>query len=224
MLGAFRYQPNRATLHTDTALLPANRRAWASWNYVRAAMEPGGATLTYYLNRLQGLPSEEPVLVTLNRDEAIDPRHVIARFDYSHPDHRPGCGQRPVGPARLERRDGLLLRRLLGLRVPRRRGPERARRSASDSVRGCDEDLLTPATQRALRGTVTHRRAEPGHRFTSKVALPLLFLDEVPGLGPSTPWSTSTRAPTGACGPPPSGSTATTTSRPVSPIGAGCSR
>ena len=53
VLGAFRYQPNRATLHTDTTLLPANRRAWASWNYVRPR-EPLAATLTYYLNRLQG--------------------------------------------------------------------------------------------------------------------------------------------------------------------------
>ena len=85
VLGAFRYQPNRATLHTDTTLLPANRRAWASWNYVRPRENQDGATLTYYLNRLQGLPSEHPVLVTLNRDEAIDPRHVVARFDYSHP-------------------------------------------------------------------------------------------------------------------------------------------
>ena len=31
-------------------------------------------------------------------------------------------------------------------------------------------------------GTVTHRRAEPAHRFTSRVALPLLFLDEMPAL------------------------------------------
>ena len=85
VLGAFRYQPNRATLHTDTTLLPANRRAWASWNYVRPREIAGGATLTYYLNRLQGLQSDQPVLVTLNRDESIDPRHVVARFDYSHP-------------------------------------------------------------------------------------------------------------------------------------------
>jgi predicted NAD/FAD-binding protein len=85
VLGAFRYQPNRATLHTDTTLLPVNRRAWASWNYVRPRENPGGATLTYYLNRLQGLRSDQPVLVTLNRDASIDPRHVVARFDYSHP-------------------------------------------------------------------------------------------------------------------------------------------
>ena len=85
VLGALRYQPNRATLHTDTALLPTNRRAWASWNYVRPAGPSGRATLTYYLNRLQGLEAERPVLVTLNRDEAIDPSHVVANFDYAHP-------------------------------------------------------------------------------------------------------------------------------------------
>jgi predicted NAD/FAD-binding protein len=85
VLGALRYQPNRATLHTDTSLLPANRRAWASWNYVRTAEPTDRATLTYYLNRLQGLPAAEPVLVTLNRDEAIDPDKIVARFDYEHP-------------------------------------------------------------------------------------------------------------------------------------------
>ena len=44
-----------------------------------------GATLTYYLNRLQGFEADQPVLVTLNRDEAIDPDKVVARFDYAHP-------------------------------------------------------------------------------------------------------------------------------------------
>ena len=85
MLGALRYQPNRATLHTDATLLPANRRAWASWNYVHPEGHARGATLTYYLNRLQGFQADQPVLVTLNRDEAIDPDKVVARFDYAHP-------------------------------------------------------------------------------------------------------------------------------------------
>ena len=85
VLGSLRYQPNRATLHTDTTLLPTNRRAWASWNYVRTAGPTDRATLTYYLNPLQGLEAEQPVLVTLNRDEAIDPDRVVARFDYAHP-------------------------------------------------------------------------------------------------------------------------------------------
>jgi len=85
VLGAVRYQPNRATLHTDTGLMPSNRRAWASWNYHRADPEPERATLTYYLNTLQGLETREGVFVTLNRDEVIDPEKVIASFDYAHP-------------------------------------------------------------------------------------------------------------------------------------------
>src|SRR5690606_34953446 len=36
LLGAIRYQPNRAVLHTDTRLLPQKRSAWAAWNYERA--------------------------------------------------------------------------------------------------------------------------------------------------------------------------------------------
>lgn len=85
VLGSIRYQRNRTTLHTDTSVLPANRRAWASWNYLRTDEAVQQATLTYYLNRLQGFDAEQPVLVTLNRDGAIDPEQVVARLDYAHP-------------------------------------------------------------------------------------------------------------------------------------------
>ena len=84
-LGAIRYQRNRATLHTDTRLLPVNRRAWAAWNYLRPGGESRLATLTYYLNRLQGLDLGRPLLVTLNRDADIDPGLVLRSFDYAHP-------------------------------------------------------------------------------------------------------------------------------------------
>jgi predicted NAD/FAD-binding protein len=85
VLGAIRYQQNRATLHTDTTVLPANRRAWASWNYVRADEPKRQSTLTYYLNRLQGFDVDQPVMVTLNREGAIDPEQIVARMDYAHP-------------------------------------------------------------------------------------------------------------------------------------------
>ncbi len=84
-LGALRFQPNVATLHTDARLLPRNRRAWASWNYHRPPGRPHRATLTYYLNRLQGLPVERPLLVTLNRHADVDPRLVLGQFEYAHP-------------------------------------------------------------------------------------------------------------------------------------------
>ena len=85
ILGAIEYQANRATLHTDARLLPRNRRAWASWNYHRLEADTDQATLTYHLNQLQAISSKTPMLVTLNRDDAIDPELVLARMDYAHP-------------------------------------------------------------------------------------------------------------------------------------------
>jgi len=85
VLGAIRYQANRATLHTDISLLPANRKAWASWNYHRLVDHPTDATLTYRLRSLQGIESADELLVTLNRDDAIDPGAVLRTFDYDHP-------------------------------------------------------------------------------------------------------------------------------------------
>ncbi len=54
----------------------------------------------------------------------------------------------------------------------------------------CERFGATPVTTRTAarlrsalyEGTVTHRRAEPAHRFDSPVALPLLFLDELAAL------------------------------------------
>lgn len=91
LLGAITYQANRATLHSDTSVMPRTRRAWASWNYHCLAEPQPVATLTYHLNRLQGLEVSTDLMVTLNRDEVIDEASVIARFDYAHPVLSPGA-------------------------------------------------------------------------------------------------------------------------------------
>ncbi len=88
VLGAIRYQPNRAVLHTDARVLPQRRSAWAAWNYERAAQgaqESARVCLHYWLNRLQPLPFAQPVLVSLNPARPIDPAQVLAEFDYEHP-------------------------------------------------------------------------------------------------------------------------------------------
>lgn len=84
ILGAMRFQHNRATLHTDASLLPKRPRARASWNYT-SGEDVNVPVLTYYANRLQGLVSETDYCVTLNADSAIEPSTVIASFDYRHP-------------------------------------------------------------------------------------------------------------------------------------------
>ncbi len=85
LLGAFPYQPNDVTLHTDRRLLPRRRRAWASWNYHLLDGEPGRPTVTYDMNRLQSLHADRELLVTLNRDADVRPEHVLGRFRYDHP-------------------------------------------------------------------------------------------------------------------------------------------
>jgi len=88
LLGAIRYQPNRAVLHTDASVLPASRRAWAAWNYERAAsvgQENSRVCLHYLLNKLQPLPFEQPVVVSLNPLRPIAPQHVLGEYSYAHP-------------------------------------------------------------------------------------------------------------------------------------------
>jgi len=88
VLGAIRYQPNTAVLHTDASLLPTRRKAWAAWNYERAADLPREQTavcLHYLLNRLQPLPWQTPVIVSLNPVREPRPETVARRIDYAHP-------------------------------------------------------------------------------------------------------------------------------------------
>ena len=88
VLGAIRYQPNHAVLHTDASVLPQRRSAWAAWNYERAAAserESGRVCLHYLLNKLQPLPWEQPVIVSLNPVREIQRSQVMAEYDYDHP-------------------------------------------------------------------------------------------------------------------------------------------
>jgi predicted NAD/FAD-binding protein len=85
ILGAIRYQRNEAVLHTDERLLPRRRRAWASWNFHLLDQPADRTTITYHLNRLQGLRADREFCVTLNRTEMIDPARMIRSMEYSHP-------------------------------------------------------------------------------------------------------------------------------------------
>lgn len=86
-LGAWSYTHNDTVLHTDRSVMPTSKRAWASWNYVRENTPDGDHNLsvTYDMNRLQGLNTKNHYFVTLNRYQDIDPDKIIKRFDYTHP-------------------------------------------------------------------------------------------------------------------------------------------
>lgn len=88
LLGAIRYQDNRAVLHTDASVLPANPKTWAAWNYERAVSserESSRVCLHYLLNRLQRIPFDQAVVVSLNPLQPIDPATVVGEYDYAHP-------------------------------------------------------------------------------------------------------------------------------------------
>jgi len=85
ILGAMSFQDNDVVLHTDAALLPKHRKAWAAWNAYVPASSQARCTVSYCMNLLQSLDAPEPIVVTLNRGYSIDPAKVLRRMQYRHP-------------------------------------------------------------------------------------------------------------------------------------------
>jgi predicted NAD/FAD-binding protein len=88
LLAAFPYSRNRAVLHSDASLMPRRRKVWSSWNFLSegASADMGRpAQVSYWMNRLQGLPEDCPLFVSLNPTQAIDPALAHGEYDYGHP-------------------------------------------------------------------------------------------------------------------------------------------
>jgi hypothetical protein len=85
LLGAFRYQRNRAILHGDPRLMPVSRRAWASWNVIETPDQSKPVGVSYWMNRLQRLELDLDVFVSLNPSLEPCAEKVFAAFDYTHP-------------------------------------------------------------------------------------------------------------------------------------------
>lgn len=85
VLSAVRYQDNDVVLHTDVAVMPDNKRAWASWNYFLTEDRGGLPRLTYDMNRLMGIAGDTRFLVSLNDTDRIDTARILGRFSYAHP-------------------------------------------------------------------------------------------------------------------------------------------
>ena len=87
VLGRVRYEPNVALVHTDSSSLLRSREAWCAWNYHAGRGDPASrpVAVSYLINRLQPLPFETPVIVTLNPSEEPRADALLARFEYAHP-------------------------------------------------------------------------------------------------------------------------------------------
>lgn len=86
-LGKWKYQPNRVILHTDTRFLPPNPKQWSSWNFLRENEDPHETpvAVSYYMNRLQRLQTQENYIVTLNPVSEIASEKVINETTLTHP-------------------------------------------------------------------------------------------------------------------------------------------
>ncbi len=85
LLSAIPFKENSVVMHTDRSLLPKRKRAWASWNYLLDGSEDKQPVLTYNMNILQGIHTQEPLCITMNGDQHIAPEKVIGRYQYAHP-------------------------------------------------------------------------------------------------------------------------------------------
>ena len=87
VLGSFRYQANEVVLHTDASVMPATTRTWSSWNVMERTKDDGShpVAVTYWMNRLQNLPTSKNVFVTLNPEGRVSPEEVIDTWVAMHP-------------------------------------------------------------------------------------------------------------------------------------------
>ena len=86
VLGGLRYKPNRVILHDDPRVMPTRRACWASWNYQgRTGQSAPAVSVTYWMNRLQNIPDDVPLFVSLNPLHEIPEKHIFDETVLSHP-------------------------------------------------------------------------------------------------------------------------------------------
>ena len=87
ILEPWSYSKNTTILHTDSSFMPPSRSAWACWNYVKSknSNDDDNVSVTYYMNRLQGLKTKNDYLVTLNPVKKIPKDKKIYEIVYTHP-------------------------------------------------------------------------------------------------------------------------------------------
>ncbi|MGB3625286.1 MAG: FAD-dependent oxidoreductase [Henriciella sp.] len=104
LLKSIRYRPNKIYLHNDASFMPKRRAAWASWNVLGEQSGAGSICLTYWMNRLQNLPEDKPLFVTLNPERAPSAGSVFKTVEFDHPQFDAASD---AAKRSLERRQGM---------------------------------------------------------------------------------------------------------------------
>lgn len=86
LLSKFKYQLNKAVVHTDEAQMPEAKLAWSSWNYrVEKQGEKLLPSTIYWMNNLQGVSKKTNFFVSINPTATLNPNKIVKEIDYYHP-------------------------------------------------------------------------------------------------------------------------------------------
>lgn len=86
LLSKFKYQYNKAVLHTDDRIMPWKKKVWSSWNY-RIKSENGMLvpSTIYWMNRLQQVSDKKDYFVSVNPHNDLRESQILMEIDYEHP-------------------------------------------------------------------------------------------------------------------------------------------
>jgi len=88
VLSSIPYRRNRIVLHQDKRLMPKRKACWSSWVYLANSQgDEEEASVTYWMNSLQGIPNDTPFFATLNPCLPIDDSHIFAEHQFDHPQY-----------------------------------------------------------------------------------------------------------------------------------------
>ncbi len=86
LLSKFKYNVNPVVLHSDTSVMPRNKRAWASWNYRYETKNAKTLGSTHYwMNKLQNVSNNQNYFVSVDYDGPISEDKIHWRYTYEHP-------------------------------------------------------------------------------------------------------------------------------------------
>ena len=87
LLSSFTYNKNAVKLHSDRSVMPAAKRAWASWNVLNRKSDSGSteSSTHYWMNRLQNLDTDEDLFVSVDYEGPVDPEKTYWQTVYEHP-------------------------------------------------------------------------------------------------------------------------------------------
>ena len=83
ILKTFEYTSNEIILHKDYNQMPTNEKLWSSWNFL--GNNDNNLSLTYWLNKLQNLKTNNNYFVTVNPIKKIRDNKIINKIKFSHP-------------------------------------------------------------------------------------------------------------------------------------------